>query len=242
MHELIAASTLRVTCGPSTGSGFIYRNESTAVTNCHVVQPYHSQGNPIQVSLETGESKNAKVVSSSPENEFDYAILELESAFAGAHDPFKPMQPQKIERGSEIIFSGFPHGISDLLVHEAIISGPAGSKGFFIDGSVNAGNSGGPIVDKPSGLVAGIVTQRRFLGAKELETLQQQMQDLVRQCNQIAGRGRVALMGIDFGQLTAAIARGFLLTGELFSANANSGIGIGFRIEHVEGECTKLGI
>lgn len=242
MHELIAASTLRVTCGSSSGSGFLYRNEKTAVTNFHVVQPYHSQGHPIQVAVETGQSIGAKIVSSSAADQFDYAILELSATFLAAHTPLKPIPTKKIERGQEVIFSGFPHGISDLLVHEAIISGPAGAKGFYIDGSVNGGNSGGPIVDKSSGLIVGIVTQRRFLGAKELEKLQKEMQQLVQYCNQIAKQGKIVLMGIDFGELTAAIGKGFLLTAELFSANANSGIGIGFSIEHVETECAKLGI
>ena len=153
-----------------------------------------------------------------------------------------PQQPVTTERGLEIIFAGFPHGISDLLVHQAIISGPAGSKGFYVDGSVNGGNSGGPIVTKRSGEVIGIVTQRRFLGAKELETLQNEMKQLIQYCNQIATQGSVVMMGINLGQLTGAIGRGFLLTGELLSANANSGIGIGFSIDHVETDCTRLGI
>jgi S1-C subfamily serine protease len=240
MHELIAASTLRITCGQSSGSGFIYRNEKIAITNSHVIEPYHSQGNPIEASLETGQPISAKVLSSSPPDQSDFAILELRTRFAA--QPLKPQPNLKFERGREIIFSGFPHGISDLLVQEAIISGPASSKGFYIDGSVNGGNSGGPIADKATGLVLGIVTQRRFLGSKKLEKLQQEMATLVNYCHKIAKQGKMELMGIDFGALTSAIAQGFLLTGELFSANANAGIGIGFSIDPVDKECIKLGI
>ena len=68
----------------------------------------------------------------------------------------------KIERGRQVLFGGFPHGLEELLVQHAGISGPAArDKGFYIDGSVNGGNSGGPIVDPRGGGVIGVVTQRR---------------------------------------------------------------------------------
>ncbi|RTL71447.1 MAG: hypothetical protein EKK41_10045 [Hyphomicrobiales bacterium] len=97
-------------------------------------------------------------------------------------------------------------------------------------------------MDKASGEVVGIVTQRRFLGGQQLQQLQGEMQQLVQYCNQLSSQGSITLVGINFGELVGAIGRGFVLTGELFSANANAGIGIGFNIEHVENECARLGI
>jgi hypothetical protein len=242
MHETVARGTLRVTCGQSTGSGFIYRHAQYVLTNCHVVQPYHGQGNPIVVVSENGHSIPATLVSSSPANAADFAILKLQQAFPSGYEILQPEQTPTYERGREVIFSGFPHGIPNLLTHQAVISGSAPSNGFFLDGSVNGGNSGGPIVDRQSGHVIGIVTQRRFLGGAELQALHTEMQQLEDYCRGIAQRGKITLMGIDFGAFAGSVARGFQLSRELFNANANTGIGIGFRIEFAESEWTRLAL
>jgi hypothetical protein len=95
-------------------------------------------------------------------------VLELVEPLPDGRIILHPEEPCQIPRGRKILFAGFPHGIHDLLVHEAIISGSSSNHAFYIDGSVNGGNSGGPIVDFETGNVIGIVTQRRFLGGDSL--------------------------------------------------------------------------
>jgi S1-C subfamily serine protease len=82
---------------------------------------------------------------------------------------------------------------------------------FYIDGSVNGGNSGGPIVDFSDGKIIGIVTQRRFLGGQDLNQLQKAAKQLRDHCQQIAGRGSVQIMGIGFGGFSSLKAEAMLL-------------------------------
>ncbi len=122
------------------------------------------------------------------------------------------------------------------------MAGLESHRAFYIDGSVNGGNSGGPIVDISEGTVVGIVTQRRFLGAKDLAALQKAAERIRAHCQAIAGRGSVQIMGIDFGGFSRLMAEGMLLVREVLEANANTGIGIGFPIEFVTNKCRELGI
>jgi hypothetical protein len=145
-----------------------------------------------------------------------------------------------VQRGTKTIFAGFPHGVPDLLVHEAIVSGPAKPNGFYVDGSVNGGNSGGPIIDATSGLVVGIVTQRRFMGGIQLGQLRGQIAQLSQHCQAMAGSGQVVIMGVDFGKFAQMMTGGFSVIDQILQMNANSGIGIGFHILHVNTEFDRL--
>jgi hypothetical protein len=113
---------------------------------------------------------------------------------------------------------------------------------FYLDGSVNGGNSGGPIIDLSDGNVVGLVTQRRFLGGPDLSRLRQEAEQIRSYCQAMAGQGSVQIMGIDFGGFSKLMAEGMLLIRQVLEANANSGIGIGFSIEFVAEKCRELGI
>jgi S1-C subfamily serine protease len=145
-------------------------------------------------------------------------------------------------RGTEVLFAGFPHGIPHLLVQRAAVAGILNDVAFYIDGSVNGGNSGGPILDTADGSVIGIVTQRRFLGAQDLQALGVAAKQIQAHCQAMAGRGGVQIMGIDFGGFSNLMAQGMQLIQEVLEANANTGIGIGFSIEFVAAKCAQLGI
>jgi S1-C subfamily serine protease len=241
VHQSLADATFRIQCGQSSGSGFTFRSPAVAVTNYHVIAPYLASNMPILAVTENGAQIAMKLLSHSPENQFDFAILEAQQIVPpGRHVLLPSLAP--VPRGTEIVFSGFPHGIPDLLTHQAIVSGPATPHGFYIDGSVNGGNSGGPIIEKASGRVIGIVTQRRFLGAIQLGQLRQNVTQLAQHCQTIAGRGSVQIMGVDFGGFAKMMAQGFSVIDQILQANANSGIGIGFRIEYVNQECDRLGL
>jgi hypothetical protein len=146
-------------------------------------------------------------------------------------------------RGTGTVFAGFPHGIPHLLVHTAIVSGSINDDVFYIDGSVNGGNSGGPMIDESDGAVIGIVTQRRFLGSQDLKQMSRTAGDLRSHCLQITQRGGgVRLMGVDFTAFSRLMAEAMLLISDTLEANANTGIGIGFSITAVAGSCDDKGI
>lgn len=241
--ERIANATLRIQCGSSSGSGFHFINEQTIVTNYHVVEPYFDSGQPIVGITEHGERINLQLLAFSDKNTYDFVILRATSAIPDGRVTLKPKVQDYVNRGTEICFSGFPHGIEDLLVHKAYISGPANQVGFYIDGSVNGGNSGGPIIDISDLSVIGIVTQRRFLGAAQLQGISSKAKQLQSQCNQLGGGGgRVVIMGIDFTQFAGLMGESFSFTSAIIEANANSGIGIGFHIKYVTEKCHSIGI
>ncbi|MEK9179280.1 MAG: trypsin-like peptidase domain-containing protein, partial [Patescibacteria group bacterium] len=69
----------------------------------------------------------------------------------------------------EIIFSGFPLSVEHLTTHTGIISAKYLRKGSFgnidqkvfqIDGSINKGNSGGPLISLNDLKVIGIISTR----------------------------------------------------------------------------------
>jgi hypothetical protein len=242
LHQVLADSTFRIQCGQSTGSGFSFRSPTIIVTNCHVVAPHLTGRTPIVAVTESGVQIPIRLLAHSPESQFDFAILEAQQGMPPGRSILQPDIMSVLPRGTEIIFSGFPHGIPDLLTHEAVVSGPANPYGFYIDGSVNGGNSGGPIIQKTTGRILGIVTQRRFLGAVQLGQLRQGVAQLSQHCQTIAGRGSVQIMGVDFGSFAQMMAQGFSVIDQILQANANSGIGIGFRIEYVNQEYDRLGL
>lgn len=191
---------------------------------------------------EDAQRISTELIGHTPENQFDFAVLSAKAPVPGGRHVLKPDSSHSMARGTKVVFSGFPHGIHDLLTHEAVISGPAAPHAFYIDGSVNGGNSGGPIIDSASGEVIGIVTQRRFLGGAQLGDLRHQIHQLLQHCEGITNRGSVQIMGIDFGGFAQMMGQGFSIMDQIIQANANSGIGIGFGIEQVQQECARLGI
>jgi hypothetical protein len=209
------------------------------VTNSHVVE---GTGAPATAITERGLRFPLQLLASSPTNQFDFAIYEIKGDVPVDREVLRPKPIVPAERGLEVFFSGFPHGIPDLLVHRAVISGSVSDKAFYLDGSVNGGNSGGPIIDGKDGMVIGIVTQRRFLGGADLDTLRTQTEQIRSHWQAVAGQGNVSIMGIDFGGFSRLMADGMLLMKEVLEANANSGIGIGFSIRFAAQRCEQLGI
>lgn len=237
MYQSLANATFRIECHGSSGSGFSFRDEKTILTNHHVIENHLSNGQPIFAVTEAGQRLKVTLKNYSHKTKYDFAVLELVDPLPDDRVILQPEEPCMISRGRKILFAGFPHGIHDLLVHVAIISGPSNDHAFYIDGSVNGGNSGGPIIDCETGNVIGIVTQRRFLGGDSLQALGQPIAELSSHCQAIANSGSVNIMGVDFGQFANLIANGLGAITNVLEANANTGIGIGFKIDFANQEC-----
>ncbi len=242
LYREITSSTLLVQCGTSRGSGFHFIKPKFIVTNYHVVEDHLGNGNVVIASTDDGYEFELELIGSSPSNEYDFAIFRTKSKIPEGRAVLLPKILEPFEIGTELAFSGFPHGIQDLLVQRAIVSGLINDETFYIDGSVNGGNSGGPIVDISDGSVIGIVTERRFLGGADLDNLQQVARQIQDHWHRIGGRGGVVIMGIDFGAFTSLMADAMVLIKQVLEANANTGIGIGYSIRFVSDECARLGI
>ncbi|WP_418894057.1 S1 family peptidase [Limibacterium fermenti] len=234
MYNKLANATLKIVCGNSSGSGFHFCDKQIIVTNFHVIkEALYDNSIILRAYTENHEEYKLKLLYYSDEMNYDFAILHSIDSVSEERCVLRPKLQDRVPRGTDIIFSGYPHGIDHLLVHNAIVSGYPNEKAFYIDGSVNGGNSGGPIIDISDFSVIGIVTQRRFLGSSELNSISAESNKLIEHCKSIAGRGSVSIMGIDFNSLTNMIGRSFAVSNAIIEANANSGIGIGFNIKYV---------
>lgn len=235
-YESLAAATVRIECDDTRGSGFFFLHPTLVVTNHHVVEG----GREAVAVTEGGTRLHLDLRASSPATEHDCALLTIRGAPPTGATILQPKILDPIRRGTPLMFAGFPHGIPHLLVQRAVVAGLLNSGSFYLDGSVNGGNSGGPIVDAGDGQVVGIVTQRRFLGAQDLNDLKQSAEELSDYCEQIAGRGSVQIMGIDFGGFAGAMSDGLSLIKDALEANANTGIGVGFSIEYATRKAQEL--
>ncbi len=230
--EDVGKATLKIECGNSQGSGFHFIKQNIVVTNFHVIKPYIEEGERILAKTELGNQTQLELLAYSPEKGYDYAILRTIKDLEEDRVALKP-KPIIPSRGMKVCFSGFPHGIDDLLVQLGHVSGPFDKVGFYIDGSVNGGNSGGPIVDISDMKVIGIVTQRRFLTPIDLDEVNRTLKEIHEHFQRMGGRASVIISGVDFGQFAQLMSRAFSIFRIILEANANTGIGIGYRIEFV---------
>ena len=137
------------------GTGFFVSNDGLIITNHHVIKG----ANEISVTVATGETFTAKVVSASATT--DLALLRIPHQNKN-YLAFE--KPGSSEIGDDVFTLGFP--ISDLLGKEvkytdgsiSSLSGIQGDATFFqISVPIQPGNSGGPLVNE-KGNVVGIVT------------------------------------------------------------------------------------
>jgi hypothetical protein len=239
-HEALASATVQIVRGSSRGSGFHFLRDDIIVTNHHVVD---SEAGDVLAVTENQDQLQLSELEHSPRTERDFVIYRVQGPVPKGRTVLQPASPSAIpRRGTPVLFAGFPHGIEDLLVQQATVAGPYRDYAFYIDGSVNGGNSGGPIVNTEGSLL-GVVTQSRFLGAIDLEQMAAQAQALVTHCQALRqSGGSVQLMGIDFASFAGVMAESNVLLRNALRYNANTGIGIGFGLDAILDTCKKLGL
>lgn len=234
MHQRIANATFQVISGNSSGSGFSFFHESLVVTNFHVVSnkidmSTRSSLGDVLLRSENNEEYYAEIIMA--DSLSDFAILRLRNKLSTGREVLQPSKSFTRNRGAKLIFAGFPHGIPHLLTSEAVLSAPFENDHFYLDGMVNGGNSGGPIVNIDDGKVVGIVTQRRYLGAENADVIAHNAKELASDLRSFTGVVRMG--GIDLAGLNKMYAESLGAIVEMMKLNANSGIGIGFPITPV---------
>ena len=227
------------------GSGFLV--DGGVVTNNHVVRSVGSDVLAIRFADTDpqDESQYIRVAledvirHESPEEERDYAFLAMsEPEFEGRHR-FEFSQDEEVEVGQEVVFQGFPFGRHkyNLTSHIGWVSSryeANGVKVIQIDGSVNGGNSGGPLLSLDSGEVIGIVTRA------EIGLIEEQFNELVRSLRgnikvlSAAAKGpRIQMGRIDVSQglLVSHVAMERIAIS--LRQSANVGIGYALSSEHI---------
>jgi serine protease Do len=173
-----------------TGSGFLYLKKGIMVTCDHVVEGSHSL-----MCKFPGEETfySAKIAIKDPEH--DLAILKIEVD----REPLAALSNESlnsISAGMPVLFSGYPLNLQALTTHQGILSAvtvdAVGVTTYIIDGTVNSGNSGCPLMNK-DGEILGVVNAKR-----------RERSDLLNKVEAMT-MGAVSLHGIDLVEIYQAL-------------------------------------
>jgi len=133
-----------------TGSGFVFWEKNILVTCNHVIK------DSISTLLKFSGTGfiDSKVVLK--DDEHDLALLKFNEP---NREPIPIGDLDKVVEGMPIVFSGYPFGSEDLTTHQGIISAivkdATDITSYLIDGTVNSGNSGCPLLNM-DGKVIGV--------------------------------------------------------------------------------------
>jgi serine protease Do len=142
----------------SSGSGFIITADGYIVTNQHVI----ADASSIKVTLYNGDTYDAKVIGS--DEDYDIAVLKI--AKTGLQ-PVTMGDSDKLNVGDQVLAVGNPLGELTFSMTAGIVScvnrainvNGTPFNMIQIDASINAGNSGGPLLNS-YGEVVGIVSAK----------------------------------------------------------------------------------
>lgn len=145
-------ATVALSCEDAVGTGFFVA-ERTLLTNAHVL----CEADSVEARTHDGRKFQARVVRRDPD--LDLAVLEAQG-YEGAVLPTG--DATELQAGEPLVMVGTPVGLAHT-VHSVKVSRVGqvlrGTTYVQIEGDVNPGNSGGPIVDM-QGRVVGVVTLR----------------------------------------------------------------------------------
>lgn len=174
------------------GTGFLYGKRGILVTCHHVIDGAQS----IKVKFSDDDEKifhDAKLVLADPEH--DLALLKVETDRA----PLVQLSRRTIDGvqpGTQVLYAGYPFNLLTLAAHRGIISAKTtdavGVTTFLIDGTVNAGNSGCPLMTI-KGEVIGVINAKR-----------REQSELLSQVESLAA-GVISLHGVDLVKIFQAL-------------------------------------
>ncbi|HEX3365777.1 serine protease [Phenylobacterium sp.] len=194
-----------------TGSGFLYQKKGILLTCDHVVT-----GGATVLCKFTDDDKYIPAKVALQDTEHDLAILKLDTD----REPLvKAPTSKPVMAGMPVLFSGYPLSLEALTTHQGILSAitedQIGVTTYLIDGTVNSGNSGCPLMNA-DGEIIGVVNAKR-----------RERSDLLSKVESMA-MGAVSLHGIDLVEIYQALI-------------SNVQLGIGYAVpasyipEHKEG-------
>jgi serine protease Do len=150
--RLAARSTAALRCGSSAGSGF-FVGPDRLVTNAHVL----CGDAELRVLMADGRELVGRPERS--DERLDLALVHVGDAAAPA---LSLGDATAVSQGDTVYFYGSPHGLDFTLARALVSHAGRALRGLTylqVDGNVNPGNSGGPLLDV-HGRVVGVVTLR----------------------------------------------------------------------------------
>ena len=228
----------------SLGTGFKCGNY--IITNNHVYNPINSDEIIIQFKTENGKGISLEKKYSSEDfisllkdgmnrDSWDFAILE-DSHFLAIPSLKLSHKDKEIEIGQKCIFLGFPFSSNYLTIHEAIVSAKYTNqknsvKYIQLDASVNAGNSGGPLIEIDNQEVIGIITLKKTGFSERFRALNDSYKSNIKLFEQTPGGVRIS--GIDPIESFKVIQNQLTVLGEEMERSSNVGIGFAFELDEV---------
>jgi S1-C subfamily serine protease len=183
------------------------------------------------------------IVIESPQVDKDYVILKLENEEVHGRHVFEFIEAEtKLSVGEQALFIGYPFGMKNLTAHLGYISSIHEKEGIEIiqiDGSVNGGNSGGPLLELRTGTVAGIVT-RAITGLIEKQFLS--LIDTLKRNKEILLASKVIMKigGIDLIQALAASQAAMEQIAKDLHRSANVGIGYAYSSKYMSDNFIRI--
>ncbi|GMV83805.1 MAG: hypothetical protein AMXMBFR7_49890 [Planctomycetota bacterium] len=173
----------------------------------------------------------------SPTQDKDYVVIGIEEKLLGRHR-FSFASDDGISAGDQILFLGYPFRMNRLTAHVGYVSSIFENNKvcvYQIDGSVNGGNSGGPMLTISSGKVAGIVT-RALKGTidEDFENLILCLGDNIRLLEQVVQCGiSLSVGGFDAVEGVKSCQAAIKNIAENLYMSANVGIGYAFSSKYL---------
>jgi hypothetical protein len=231
----------------NSGSGFLCKNKLISAN--HVF--FDPAGNPINgsnIKIINGDSDTIfdgaydelmhKLVTGSHQDNHDYAIFNIGGIPSGSYQ-FELMEYSNIEEGADIIAMGFPFGLENLTTSTGIISAKYQKKSvdyIQIDATTNAGNSGGPLIDKESLNVVGIITRKETGLNKDFDQLVNSFAQNIQVLKQAQLNGSIGMMGINPIQMFEISQTQMLVVSNNIKRSANTGISYAFSCDQLAKE------
>ena len=164
--------------GVGYGSGFILTSDGYAVTCNHVIDNASELAVRVRIPGRIGGDDTwHKAIVVKADKELDIALLKLE----GSNFPQMPVlaRNEMSHIGDDIVLAGYPFGAklsdSEDKLNHSIFEGKIAStqiqRGYekqFVDMQAKRGNSGGPVIDRETGLVVGILCGSQTEGDSRL--------------------------------------------------------------------------
>lgn len=151
----------------SNGTAFI--TEHGIISNSHVLlEPeyetavFHFDDQEIEPIRILKEDLIGRVIAKSPALHDDFVLVEFKEPELDGKYRFTLGSIDNLAVGDEVIFHGYPFNMTYLTSHHGYVSSIHKRdmrQIIQIDGSVNGGNSGGPLLEAKNGEVVGIVTR-----------------------------------------------------------------------------------
>jgi hypothetical protein len=192
----------------ASGTGFIFRKR--LVTCYHVATAACDNGRTrikfgawdAKEHIFTSEELASRLIGFSPRNKRDLAIYD--ASFYPGYEEYSLDVPQvmpQLRPFQPVAVIGYPFGDSDAVGHRSVITRTFESDGIQrmqLEGSINVGNSGGPVLTLEEGGVVGVVVRKQPGLSEAFEVMRQRLLDQIRslEAQEMTGEGLVLKQSI----------------------------------------------